>query len=349
MKKALITGVSGQDGSYLAELLIRKGYKVYGLNRRKAVVHHPNLVKVQGCDEFELIPGDLLEPERITQIIRDMRPDELYNLAAQSFVPESWNTPVTTCQINALGTLYLLEAIRHHSPETHFYQASSSEQFGKAQTSPQTEETRFYPRSPYACSKVMAHNLVRNYRESYDLFCCNGILFNHESPRRGLEFVTRKITQGVARIAYGLQDEIYLGNLDVKRDWGHAQDYVEAMWFMLQHDTPDDFVIASGENYTVREFVQYACEVVDMPLTWVGKGINERGIDGEKIPRIHVSAEFFRPADVMNLLGDSTKARNILGWKPRHTFRNLVEDMVKQDSLQIHQEKGGDTDGIVEL
>ena len=341
MKTALITGVSGQDGSYLAELLLRQGYKVYGLDRRKAVVHHPNLVKVQGKEDFTLVPGDLLEPEQASNLIREMHPDEVYNLAAQSFVHESWNTPVTTCMINAMGTLHLLEAIRHHSPETKFYQASSSEMYGKVQNSPQTEVTRFYPRSPYACSKVMAYHLVRNYRESYDMFCCNGILFNHESPRRGVEFVTRKISRGVAGIAHGVQDDLWLGNMNARRDWGHAEDYVVAMYLMLQHHRPDDYVVASGENHTVREFASLAFKTVDMEILWKGDGLNEKGMDENNIPRVRVSKEFYRPAEVMTLLGDASKARQALGWRPRHSFQDLVEEMVNQDVLDIKHEFGG--------
>jgi len=316
MKKAFITGITGQDGSYLAELLLDKGYKVYGLNRRtstqnferiKHIIHNPNL---------ELISGDLIDQHSITFALREIQPDEVYNLAAQSFVKASWDQPVLTGEFTAIGVTRMLEAVRLACPSAKFYQASSSEMFGKVQEVPQTENTPFYPRSPYGVAKVYGHWITVNYRESFDMFAVSGILFNHESPRRGLEFVTRKIANAVARIALGKQEFIELGNLDAKRDWGYAKDYVEAMWLMLQQDKPEDFVIATGETHSVQEFLTLACEAA---------GIN----DWQKIYKHN--PEFDRPAEVDLLIGDPSKAKRILNWEPSLSFKELVKIMVEAE------------------
>jgi len=337
MKTALITGVTGQDGSYLAELLIEKGYKVYGLYRRKALEGTDNLRGVLYSDNFELVEGDLLEESRLNEIIRDLQPDEIYNLAAQSFVPFSWTNPLYTCNVNALGTLRVLEAIRVYSPESRFYQASSSEMFGKVQkTMPQNENTYHYPRSLYGSSKSFGFNVTRNYRESYRMFACNGILFNHESVRRGLHFVTRKITHTVAKIKLELSNKLVLGNLNAKRDWGYALDYVKAMWMMLQHDEPDDYVIASGEEHSVREFTELAFREVGIDIQWIGEALNEKGIDentGKVL--VEVSDEFYRPAEVDILKGNASKAREKLGWKPRISFEEMIQRMVAHDLKQL--------------
>lgn len=317
MKTALITGITGQDGSYLSELLLKKGYKVYGLDRRKADASKSNIKHLLRNKSLEIIDGDLLEESRLITIIKKIKPDELYHLAAQSFVKSSWNTPLYTCNVNALGTLRLLEAIRIYSPSTKFYNASSSEIFGEVQETPQNEMTYQYPCSPYGCSKSFAHNITRNYRESYNLFCCNGICFNHESERRGLEFVTRKITHTVAKIALGSKEKLVLGNLDAKRDWGHAEDYVYAMWLMLQHDIPDDYVVSSGESHSVREFVSIAFREINRH-PW-----------SEKL--VKVSPKFYRPVDVTALCGDSSKIRKTLGWKPKISFNRMISRMIKND------------------
>lgn len=312
-KTALITGITGQDGSYLAELLLEKGYEVFGLVRRLSTPNITNIQHIQS--QIHLIEGDLMDQSSLDHAIKSSKPDEVYNLAAQSFVATSWQQPVLTGEIDALGTVRVLEAIRHNKPDTHFYQASSSEMFGKVEQIPQTETTPFYPRSPYGFAKVYAYWATINYRESYDIFCSNGILFNHESPRRGIEFVTRKITDGVARIFYGLDKELRLGNLDVKRDWGFAGDYVKAMWLMLQQDNPDDFVIATGESHSVREFVDRAFKCVHL--------------DYEDY--VKIDPKFFRPADINSLLGEPTKARQKLGWSPSVSFNELVKMMMKED------------------
>ncbi len=333
MKTALITGVSGQDGSYLSEMLLAKRYKVFGLDRRKASVDYGNLRSIINDENYEMIDGDLIEESRINDIIRKIQPDEIYNLAAQSFVPSSWSNPVYTCNVNALGVVRLLEAIRIYSPQSKFYQASSSEIFGKAQETPQNESTYHYPRSPYGCSKSFGFNITRNYRESYGMFACNGILFNHESERRGLQFVTRKITHTVAEIKLGVSKKLILGNLDAKRDWGYAPDYVKAMWMMLQHKVPDDYVISTGKNHTVREFVELAFEAVGMDLCWNGGGINEKGIsDGKTV--VEISKKFYRPAEVDMLLGDSSKAKNVLGWSQKISFKEMIKRMVEHDIEQ---------------
>lgn len=316
MKKAFITGITGQDGSYLAELLLEKGYQVYGLTRRtstqnfariKGIVHNPNL---------RLISGDLADQNSLSFALRDIQPDEIYNLAAQSFVQASWEQPVLTGEFTGLGVTRMLEATRLACPNAKFYQASSSEMFGKVQETPQTETTPFYPRSPYGVAKVYGHWITVNYRESYDMFAVSGILFNHESPRRGLEFVTRKIANAVARVKLGKQQFVELGNLDAQRDWGYAKDYVEAMWLMLQQDTPDDYVVATGETHSVREFLQLSCAIA--------------GIDDWESIYKHNPA-FDRPAEVDLLIGDPSKAKKKLGWEPSVDFEGLVRLMVEAE------------------
>ena len=330
MKTALITGVTGQDGSYLTEFLLEKQYTVYGLERRKALSGVDNLSNVLRNKNFEIVEGDLLEENRLNALIRDIQPDEIYNLGAQSFVPYSWTNPIYTCNVNALGVVRMLEAIRLYSPHSRFYQASSSEMFGKIQDMPQHEMTYHYPRSPYGCSKSFGFNITRNYRESYGLFACNGILFNHESERRGLEFVTRKISHNVAEIKCGKSEKLILGNLDAKRDWGYAPDYIRAMWMMIQYDHPDDYIVATGEEHSVREFVELAFKVVGIDIKWKGEGLSEKGTDGKRI-LVEVSKEYYRPAEVDILRGDASKIKEILGWKPGTTFEEMVKKMVKSD------------------
>lgn len=318
-KTALITGISGQDGSYLAEFLLAKGYRVVGTVRRSSA---PNLWRIEHLlDQVELRPADLLDQLSIVRLIEDVQPDELYNLAAMSFVPASWDTPLLTGEFNSQGVTRVLEAIRQVKPDTRFYQASSSEMYGKVRAVPQSEDTPFHPRSPYGVSKVFGHYITVNYRESYGMFACSGILFNHESPRRGLEFVTRKVTDGVARIKLGLADCLPLGNLDARRDWGFAGDYIKAMWLMLQQSTPDDFVVATGETHPVRELVQIAFQHV--------------GLDWEKY--VKVDPRFLRPAEVDLLIGDPTKARTQLGWKQDVDFPGLVTMMVDADVARLEK------------
>ncbi|PEE40654.1 GDP-mannose 4,6-dehydratase [Bacillus pseudomycoides] len=317
MKKALITGITGQDGSYLAELLISKGYQVYGLKRRTATPNYSNIAHI--LDKIELIPGDLSDLSSLIHAVKIAEPDEVYNLAAQSFVGDSWTQSIYTGHVTALGVVNMLEAVRLIKPDARFYQASSSEMFGKVVDTPQTERTPFYPRSPYGVAKVYGHWITVNYRESYNMFTCSGILFNHESPRRGLEFVTRKITDGVAKIKLGLQNELRLGNLDAKRDWGFAGDYVEAMWLMLQNENPDDYIVATGETHTVQEFVEIAFQHAG--LNW-----KEYVVQDEK---------FMRPAEVDLLLGSPSKAKEKLNWKPKVPFKQLVTMMVDHD-LEIN-------------
>lgn len=312
-RKAFITGITGQDGSYLSELLLGKGYEVFGLVRRASTTNTTRIDHI--LDRIELIQGDMTDQGSLVHAIKQCEPDEVYNLAAQSFVGSSWSQPLFTGDVTALGTARLLEAVRLAKPDARFYQASSSEMFGKALETPQAETTPFYPRSPYAVAKVYGHWITVNYRESYGMFASSGILFNHESPRRGIEFVTRKITDGVARIHYGLQKELKLGNLDSKRDWGFAGDYVEAMWLMLQHAVPDSYVVATGETHSVREFCETAFEEV--------------GLDWEKY--VTTDPRFMRPAEVNLLLGDASKARKKLGWKPKTPFKDLVRMMVRSD------------------
>ena len=330
-KHALITGITGQDGSYLAELLLEKGYEVYGIMRRKSVVDYGNVEHIK--DQIHFIYADMTDEISLINAMRISQADEVYNLAAQSFVATSWEQPMATAEIDALGVTKMLEAIRTVKPECRFYQASTSEMFGLVQEMPQKETTPFYPRSPYGVAKLYGHWITKNYRESYGMFAVNGILFNHESERRGENFVTRKITLAAARIAQGYQDKLYLGNLDSLRDWGYAKDYVECMWMILQHDTPEDFVIATGEYHTVREFCTLAFKEVGIELRWEGKGVDERGIDvatGKEL--VAVDPKYFRPAEVEQLLGDPTKAKTLLGWNPRKTsFPELVKIMVKHD------------------
>ena len=337
MKKALITGVTGQDGSYLAELLLDKGYEVYGIMRRKSVVDYGNVEHMK--DRIHFIYADMTDLVSLVNAMRISEADEVYNLAAQSFVATSWEQPLATAQINALGVTNMLEAIRMVKPSCRFYQASTSEMFGLVQETPQRETTPFYPRSPYGVAKVYGHWITKNYRESYGLYACSGILFNHESERRGKEFVTRKITDSVARIKLGIQDHIELGNMDSKRDWGHSKDYVYAMWLMLQQDHADDYVIATNETRTVREFVEIAFSKVGIELEWSGKGVDEVGknrADGKML--VKVNKEFFRPAEVEILLGDPAKAEKELGWKREICFNELVERMVNHDMELVKRE-----------
>ena len=315
MKKALITGITGQDGSYLAELLLSYGYKVYGLTRRTSTVNNERIKHIQ--DKIELVPGDLLDQSSLASALLQTEPDEVYNLAAQSFVKTSWNQPVLTGEITALGVIRLLEAIRTVNPKIKFYQASSSEMFGKVTETPQKETTRFYPRSPYGVAKVYGHYITVNYRESFGIFACSGILFNHESPRRGLEFVTRKISHAAARISLGRQKKLELGDLTPKRDWGFAGDYVEAIWLMLQRPKAEDYVIATGENHSVLDFVKLAFNVVGI------KDYNKHLVSNHP--------KHLRPAEVDDLVGDASKARKVLGWRPKTGFKQLVEMMVKAD------------------
>ncbi len=338
-KVALITGVTGQDGAYLAQLLLEKGYIVHGIKRRASSFNTSRIDHLYQSPfvenrRFILHYGDLTDATNLIRIVQLTKPDELYNLAAQSHVAVSFETAEYTANSDALGTLRLLEAIRILGLEekTRFYQASTSEMFGKTQAGPQTEETPFYPRSPYAAAKAYAHWVCVNYREAYGLHTCSGILFNHESPLRGETFVTRKITMAATRIKIGLQDTLHLGNLGAKRDWGHARDYVEAMWMILQHDTPDDYVIASGEQHTVREFVIETFARLDIEIAWSGSGTSEVGRDKEsgKV-LVSVDPRYFRPTEVESLLGDASKARRILGWKPRTSFKELIDEMVSSD------------------
>lgn len=330
MKNALITGITGQDGSYLAELLLEKGYNVYGIWRRKATVDYGNIAHLK--DRITLIYGDMTDPVSLISAMKISQADEVYNLAAQSFVSTSWDTPIATADINAVGVTNMLEAIRIVKPEAKFYQASTSEMFGMVQEIPQKETTPFYPRSPYGIAKLYGHWITKNYRESYGMFACSGILFNHESERRGIEFVTRKITDAAARISLGMQEYVELGNLDAKRDWGHSKDYVKAMWLMLQQDTPDDYVIATNETRTVREFAETAFRCVGIDIEWQGSGVDEIGINkanGKTV--IKINPDFFRPAEVDFLLGSPEKAEKQLKWKREISFSELVERMAKND------------------
>jgi len=316
-KKALITGITGQDGSYLAEFLLNKGYEVFGLVRRTSILNFERIKHIQ--DRIELISGDLLDQNSLMNAIKESNPDEIYNLASQSFVPASWKQPVFTGEATALGVTRMLEAIRAVDPKIRFYQASSSEMFGKVREVPQTEKTQFYPRSPYGVAKLYGHWITVNYRESYNMFCCSGILFNHESPRRGLEFVTRKVTNMVAKIKLGLANELRLGNLEAKRDWGFAGDYVRAMWLMLQQDEPEDYVIATGITHSVKDLIQIAFDYVN--LNWEDYVV--------------IDPKFVRPAEVDLLLGNATKAREKLGWKPEVDFKSLIKMMVDADLEKI--------------
>ncbi len=337
MKHALITGITGQDGSYLAELLLEKGYEVYGIWRRKATVDYGNIEHLK--DKVHLIYADMTDPVSLISAMRISDADEVYNLAARSFVATSWDTPLCTAEIDGIGVTNMLEAIRIVKPEARFYQASTSEMFGLVQEMPQTEKTPFYPRSPYGVAKLYGHWITKNYRESYGMFACSGILFNHESERRGLEFVTRKISRAAAAISLGQQEFVELGNMDSKRDWGHSKDYVRAMWLMLQQDKPDDYVIATGETRTVREFVEAAFKAVNITINWEGEGIDEVGKDaatGKVV--VKVNKKFFRPAEVDVLLGNPAKAEATLGWKREIDFAQLVERMVRNDLAQLSAE-----------
>jgi GDPmannose 4,6-dehydratase len=323
MKKALITGITGQDASYLAEFLLKKGYKVFGTTRRSSTVNNERIKHIQ--DRITILQGDLLDQGSLSSALLEAQPDEVYNLAAQSFVQTSWNQPVLTGEFTALGVTRILEAVRAVNPKIKFYQASSSEMFGKVTETPQKETTRFHPRSPYGVAKVYGHYITMNYRESFGLFACSGILFNHESPRRGLEFVTRKISHAVAKISLGKQSHIELGALEPKRDWGFAGDYVEAMWLMLQQEKADDYVVATGENHSVKEFLDLAFKTV--------------GISDWNKYVISNNVSHMRPAEVDYLIGDASKARKVLGWKPRTSFKELVEMMVKADLAMEKKEK----------
>lgn len=347
MKKALITGITGQDGSYLAELLLEKGYEVHGIKRRASSFNTQRIDHLYQDihtkdSKFILHYGDLSDSSNLTRLVHDIEPDEIYNLAAQSHVKVSWDCPEYTADCDALGTLRLLEAIRMNNLEkkTKFYQASTSELYGLIQEPIQKETTPFYPRSPYAVAKLYAYWICVNYRESFGIFASNGILFNHESPRRGETFVTRKITMAASKIKVGLQDKLYLGNLNAKRDWGHAKDYVEGMWRILQHDCPDNFVLATGVTTSIRDFCKMTFAELGIDLDFVGEGVDEKGIDkatGKVL--IEVDPRYFRPAEVELLLGDSTKARTELGWKPKYDLQALVKDMVQSDFELAKKEK----------
>ncbi len=330
MKRALITGITGQDGSYLAELLLEKGYEVYGIMRRKSVVDYGNVGYIR--QKIHFIYADMTDFVSLVHAMQVSMADEVYNLAAQSFVGTSWEQPLATAEIDALGVTNMLEAIRMVKPEAHFYQAATSEMFGKVQEMPQTEKTPFYPRSPYGVAKLYAYWITKNYRESYGMFACSGILFNHESERRGKEFVTRKITYAAACIKEGLQDFVELGNLDAKRDWGHAKDYVRAMWMLLQNDMPQDYVIATNETRTVREFAEAAFRYAGFRIVWEGQGVDEVGKDEDSgRVLVKINPQFYRPAEVELLWGNPAKAEAELGWKREITFDGLVERMVKSD------------------
>jgi GDPmannose 4,6-dehydratase len=330
MKKALITGITGQDGSYLTELLLDKGYEVHGIIRRSSSINTGRIDHVYSHPNLKLHYGDVTDSLSIMNVLKKHEPDEIYNLAAQSHVKVSFDTPEYTAMVDGLGTLKILESVRLLDLEkkTKIYQASTSELFGLVQEIPQKETTPFYPRSPYGVAKLYAYWIVKNYRESYNMFACSGILFNHESPRRGFNFVTKKIVDALVQISAGNQECLYLGNLNAKRDWGHAKDYVKAMWLMLQQDKPEDFVIATGEQYSVKEFVEKCAPYYGLKIRWEGEGLNEVGIntfDNKVIVR--VDPKYFRPAEVETLLGDSSKARSVLGWSPEHDFDALVRDM----------------------
>ncbi len=338
MKTALITGITGQDGSYLAELLLSKGYAVYGLVRRKSRLDFNNAEHLK--DRVTFLFGDMTDMASLLRAMEIAKPDEIYNLAAQSFVTTSWETPLSTADINAIGVTKLLEAVRLAKPDTRVYQASTSEMFGRVQAVPQNEETPFYPRSPYGVSKLYGHWIVKNYRESYGMFACSGILFNHESERRGAEFVTRKITISVARIRAGLQELVELGNLDASRDWGHSEDYVRAMWLMLSRPEADDYVVATGRTHTVRDFVTLAFRVAGMELEFRGSGVGEYAVlAGTDRVLVKVNPRFFRPAEVDLLIGDASKAKRVLGWEPQVSYEELVRRMVESDLKLLEEGK----------
>lgn len=347
-KKALITGITGQDGAYLAELLLSKGYEVFGIIRRSSSFNTGRIDHIyQDPHEkdvrMRLVFGDLGDASSLNHVMKTVRPDEVYNLGAQSHVKVSFDIPEYTADVTGLGCIRLLEAMRELDLNARFYQASSSELYGKVVETPQSETTPFYPRSPYACAKAFAFYATQNYRESYGMFAVNGILFNHESPRRGETFVTRKITRAVARIHHGLQESLYLGNLDAKRDWGFAGDYVDAMWRMLQVDEPADYVVATGETHSVREFCERAFARVGKPLRWEGEGVNECGLDPDGRSVVKIDPSYFRPAEVDLLLGDPTRARQQLQWEPQVTFEGLVDMMVDADLESIKRQTNGES------
>ncbi len=353
-KKALITGITGQDGAYLAEFLLDKGYQVHGIKRRSSLFNTDRIDHLYQ-DPHEknrnliLHYGDLTDSTNLIRILQQVQPDEVYNLAAQSHVAVSFESPEYTADTDALGTLRLLEGIRLLGLEkkTRFYQASTSELYGKVQETPQTEKTPFYPRSPYGVAKLYAYWITVNYREAYNIYACNGILFNHESPIRGETFVTRKITRALARISLGLQDCLFLGNLDAKRDWGHAKDYVKMQWLMLQQDHPEDFVIATGKQYSVKDFVNIAAKELNIDITWKGKGVDEKGFDKKTNNQIvAVDPKYFRPTEVETLLGDPSKAKQKLGWEPEITFQELVTEMVQQDLIEAKKDHLCQTHGF---
>ena len=346
MKTALITGVTGQDGAYLAEFLLQKGYIVHGVKRRSSLFNTARIDRLikastRGDFEFHFHHGDMTDSSSLFHIIQKTQPDEIYNLAAQSHVAVSFEEPEYTANADGTGVLRILEAIRSLGLEskTRFYQASTSELFGKVQEIPQTETTPFYPRSPYAVAKMYAYWITVNYREAYGIYACNGILFNHESPLRGETFVTRKITRALARISLGTQDCLYLGNMDAKRDWGHAKDYVRMQWLMLQQEEADDFVIATGKQYSVREFLEIGCKKLGMSVTWQGEGVDEKGYDANGRCIVAVDPQYFRPTEVETLLGDATKAKQLLGWEPEISFDELVTEMVDYDLAEAKNEQ----------
>lgn len=345
MKKALITGITGQDGSYLAELLLEKGYEVHGILRRSSSFNTGRIdpisdkYNVDGKKLFIGHYGDLSDSSNLNRLLDKIGPDEIYNLGAQSHVKVSFEVPEYTADIDGMGVLRLLDAIKETGIDTKFYQASTSELYGKVRAIPQDENTPFYPRSPYGAAKLYAYWIVKNYREAYDLYACNGILFNHESPRRGETFVTKKITNGVARINYGLQDKIMLGNLDAKRDWGYAKEYVEAMWLMLQQESPEDFVIATNETHSVREFIEESFNIVGVKIEWTGEGVDEKGINAKNgKTMIEINPRYFRPTEVDILIGDYSKAKKMLGWEPKVKFKELVNIMMEADLDKAEKE-----------
>ena len=342
MKKALITGITGQDGSYLSEFLLEKGYEVHGMLRRSSSFNTGRINHLYNDPEILdkrmfLYYGDLTDSSNLNRLLEKIEPDEIYNLGAQSHVQVSFEVPEYTAEVDAVGTLRFLDAIKETGIKTKFYQASTSELYGKAQEIPQNEKTPFYPRSPYGVAKIYGYWIIVNYREAYDLFACNGILFNHESPRRGPTFVTRKITRAAARIKHGIQEKLVLGNLEAKRDWGYAPEYVEGMWLVLQHEEPDDFVMATGEAHTVREFVNLAFSELKIELEWEGKGVDEKGIDKSGNVRVEVNERYFRPTEVDFLIGNPIKAEKELGWKAKTKFENLVAIMARADWEKVHK------------
>ena len=330
-KIALITGITGQDGSYLAEFLLKKNYIVHGIKRRSSIISSPRIDHLRNKKNFHFHYGDLADFNSLFNLIKKIKPNEIYNLAAQSHVAISFSIPEYSADINAIGVLRLLECIRIINPNIKFYQAGTSELYGKIQKKKQDEKTKFYPRSPYAVSKLYAHWICINYREAYKLFACNGILFNHESERRGENFVTRKITQGMVKIKLGLQRELVLGNLEAKRDWGYAKDYVEAMWLILNQKKPDDYVISTGEQKSVKDFIKETAKILKIKIKWKGKGINEKGYDKNNRCIIRCSQKYFRHSEVDELLGNSSKANKLLRWKPKTSFKQLVKTMVAHD------------------